>query len=113
MILCWFVSNSCEALIGAGLTRYLLGGPIDFRSLRNVGIFGLCVVFIGPFLSSFLDAAFVVWNAWGEDSYWQLFRIRFSSNVLAVLIVVPLIVTWATDGILADLGGNPLAVKAK
>src|SRR5262249_10599036 len=27
MILCWFVSNSCEALIGAGLTRYLLGGP--------------------------------------------------------------------------------------
>src|SRR5438552_11329867 len=35
MILCWFISNSCEALIGAGLTRYLIGEPIRFASLRN------------------------------------------------------------------------------
>ena len=101
MILCWFISNSCEALIGASLTRYLLGGPIRFTSLRNVGIFCVCVVFIGPFLSSFLDAAFVVWNNWGEDSYWELIRIRLFSNALAALIVVPLVVTWATTGIQA------------
>ena len=99
MILCWFVSNSCEAVIGAGLTRYLVGGPIHFRSLRNVGIFCLCVVFVGPFLSSFLDAAFVVLNHWGHDSYGQLIRIRLFSNALAALIVVPLIITWATTGI--------------
>ncbi len=98
MILCWFISNSCEALIGAGLTRYLAGGPIHFRSLRNVGIFCLCVVFVGPLLSSFLDAAFVVWNHWGHDSYGQLIRIRLFSNALAALIVVPLVVTWATIG---------------
>ena len=99
MILCWFISNSCEAVIGAGLTRYLVGGPIRFTSLRNAGIFCLCVVFIGPFLSSFLDAAFVVWNHWGQGAYWELIRIRFFSNALAALIVVPLIVTWATNGI--------------
>ena len=80
MILCWFISNSCEAVIGAGLMRYLVGGPIRFRTLRNVGIFCLCVVFIGPFLSSFLDAAFVVWNHWGQDGYWELIRIRLFSN---------------------------------
>ncbi len=50
MILCWFVSNSFEAVIGAGLTRYLVRGPIQFTSLRNAGIFCLCVVFAGPFL---------------------------------------------------------------
>jgi two-component system sensor kinase FixL len=99
MILCWFISNSCEAVIGAGLTRYLVGGPIRFTSLRNAGIFCLCVVFLGPFLSSFLDAAFVVWNQWGQGAYWELIRIRFFSNTLAALIVVPLIVTWATNGI--------------
>jgi PAS domain S-box-containing protein len=99
MILCWFISNSCEALIGAGLTRYLVGGPIRFTTLRNVGIFCLCVVLVGPFLSSFLDAAFVVWNNWGEDTYWELIRIRVFSNALAALIVVPLIVTWSTTGI--------------
>jgi PAS domain S-box-containing protein len=101
MILCWFISNSCEALIGAGLMRYLVGGPIRFTTLRNVGLFCLCVVFIGPFLSSFLDAAFVVWNHWGQDSYWELIRIRLFSNALAALIIVPLIVTWATTGISA------------
>src|SRR5215468_11254106 len=99
MILCWFVSNSCEALIGAGLMRYLVGGPIRFTTLRNVGLFCLCVVFIGPFLSSFLDAAFVVWNHWGQDGYWELIRIRLSSNAVSALIIVPLIVTWVTNGV--------------
>jgi two-component system, LuxR family, sensor kinase FixL len=99
MTLCWFISNSCEAVIGAGLMRYLVAGPIRFRTLRNVGRFCLCVVFIGPFLSSFLDSAFVVWNHWGQDSYWELIRVRLFSNALAALVIVPLIVTWATSGI--------------
>ncbi len=99
MIFCWFLSNSCEALIGAGLMRYLVGGPIRFTTLRNVGLFCLCVVFIAPFLSSFLDAALVVWNHWGEDTYWELIRVRLFSNALAALIIVPLVVTWATIGI--------------
>jgi two-component system, LuxR family, sensor kinase FixL len=101
MSLCWFISNSCEAVIGAGLMRYLLGGPVRFTRLRNVGIFCLCVVFIGPFLSSFLDAAFVVWNHWGQDGYWELIRIRLSSNSVSALIIVPLIVTWITNGVQA------------
>src|SRR5499427_6899768 len=99
MIVCWFISNSCEAVIGAGLMRHLVGGPIRFTSLRKVGIFCLCVVFIGPLLSSFLDAAFVVCNHWGHDGYWGLIRIRLSSNAVSALIIVPLIVTWVTDGI--------------
>jgi two-component system, LuxR family, sensor kinase FixL len=101
MLLSWFVSNCCEAVIGAGLMRYLAGGSIRFTTLRTVGLFCLCVVFIGPFLSSFLDAAFVVWNHWGQDGYWKLIRIRLFSNALAALIIVPLIVTWATTGISA------------
>src|SRR6476660_6115737 len=101
MIFCWFLSNSCEALIGAGLMRYLVGGPIRFVTLRNVGLFCLCVVFIAPFLSSFFDAALVVWNHWGKDTYWELIRLRLFSNALAALIIVPLVVTWATTGIQA------------
>src|SRR4030095_16908835 len=107
MILCWFVSNSSEAVIGAGLTRYLVRGPIQFTSLRNAGIFCLCVVFVGPFLSSFLDAAFVRWNVWGQGTYWDLIRIRFFSNALAALIVAPLIVTWPTKRILAVRTAGP------
>src|SRR4029079_7711483 len=98
MIFCWFLSNSCEALIGAGLMRYLVAGPIRFVTLRNVGLFCLCVVFIAPFVSSFLDAALVVWNDWGKDTYWELIRVRFFSNARAAFSIVPLVVTWATTG---------------
>src|SRR6266513_1885527 len=99
MIMCWFISNASEAVIGVGLMYYVVGGPMRFQSLRNVGIFCLCVVFIGPFLSSFLDAAFVVWNHWGQDGYWELIRVRLSSNAVSVLIIVPSIVTWVTNGV--------------
>src|SRR6266404_3517128 len=106
MILCWFVSNSCEALIGAGSIRYLIDRPVRFDCLRNVGIFCFFAAFLGPFLSSFLDSAFVVFNHWGQDSYWEIWRIRFTSNVLAALTLAPLIVTWGADGIgwLAKIG---------
>src|SRR5438477_5599559 len=99
MIMCWFISNASEAVIGVGLTRYVIGGPMRFTNLRKVGIFCLCVVFIGPFLSSFLDAAFVVWNHWGQDGYWELIRMRLSSNAVSALIIVPLIVTWVAHGV--------------
>jgi two-component system sensor kinase FixL len=99
MILCWFISNSCEALIGAGCVRYLIDHPVRFDRLRNVGIFCFFAALVGPFFSSFLDAAFVALNQWGHDSYWQVWRIRFISNVLATLTLVPFIVTWSGDGI--------------
>ena len=99
MILCWFMSNTCEALIGAGCVRYLIDRPVRFDRLRNVGIFCFFAAFLGPFLSSFLEAAFVVLNHWGRDSYWEVWRIRFTSNALAALTLVPFIVSWSAEGI--------------
>src|SRR6266576_535769 len=99
MILCWFISNSCEALIGAGCVRYLFDRPVRFDRLGNVGIFIFFAAFLAPFLSSFVDAAFVAINHFGGDSYWQVWRIRFTSNILAALTLAPLIITWVADGI--------------
>jgi len=96
MILCYFVSNSCEALIGAGCVRYFVARPMRFDQLRNVALFCFFGGLVGPFLSSFLDAAFVSLNHWGVGTYWEIWRIRFFSNVLTALIVAPAIVTWFT-----------------
>ena len=85
MILCWFISNTCEALIGAGSIRYLSSGKFNLGTFRNMRIFIFGGVFLGPFLSSFLDAGFVALNGWGESSYWEVWRTRFLSNVLAAL----------------------------
>jgi signal transduction histidine kinase len=93
MILCWFVSNCSEALIGASVLRYLTGSEVRFDNTHHVWVFILASL-LGPFLSSFVDAAFVELNHFGDSPYWAVFRMRFFSNVLASLTLVPLIVTW-------------------
>ncbi|PYS69471.1 MAG: hypothetical protein DMF69_16955, partial [Acidobacteria bacterium] len=89
LVLSLFVSNSGQALIGA-ITR--------FDKFRHVTIFLICGAFLAPFLSSFLDIGFVILNGWARDSYLASWRMRFLSNVVATLAIVPLILTWTTDG---------------
>jgi two-component system sensor kinase FixL len=96
MIACYYVSNCCEALIGAGALRFFVRIPLKFDNLRDVSLFCLCGGFLGPYVSSFLDAAFVVLNGWGSGTFWEIWRIRFFSNVLTALAVAPAIVTWFT-----------------
>ncbi|HYV82126.1 MAG TPA: MASE1 domain-containing protein [Pyrinomonadaceae bacterium] len=98
MILCWFVSNCTEALISASLLRYLTKSELRFDNTHHVSIF-ILVSLLGPFLSSFLDSAFVMLNHFGTSPYWQVFRLRFFSNVLASLTLVPVIVTWGRGGL--------------
>src|SRR4026208_627355 len=64
MILCWFVSNCSEALIGASVLRYLAGSEVRFDNTHHVWVFILASL-LGPFLSSFIDAAFVELNQFG------------------------------------------------
>ena len=74
MVLCWFVSNSAEALMGAVGVRLLVTGPLLLDSFRQVLVFLLFPVFLAPFLSSFLDAGFVQLNRFGQSGYWQYGR---------------------------------------
>jgi len=94
MTLCWYVSNCSEALIGASVLCYLTQCEVRFDNTRHVSLF-IVAALLGPFLSSFLDAGFVMVNHFGNSTYWAVFRVRFFSNVLASLTLVPLIVTWS------------------
>jgi PAS domain S-box-containing protein len=106
MVLCWFISNCAEALIGATLVRYSVKGKVDFNKLQHVVIV-LLAGLLGTFLSSFLDAAFVKLNAWGTGSYWYVFRMRFASNLLATVTLVPAILAWSEEGIEPILNRRP------
>jgi signal transduction histidine kinase len=99
MVLAWFVSNCSEALIGAAAVRSLISGGLRFDSFRHVSLFLFLCAFLAPFLSSFLDAALVKTIGWGQGDYWQLWRLRFFSNVLAALAFVPVLLTWRMDGL--------------
>src|SRR5206468_10445314 len=94
MILLWFISNCSQALIGATCVRHFTGGPLRFDDSRHVGVFVFGSI-VGVFVSCFLDAGFIeLVGGWGEGPFWQLWRARFFSNVLAELTVVPAIVAW-------------------
>jgi signal transduction histidine kinase len=105
MMLCWYISNCTEGLISASIMRYLTK-QVRLDNSYHVGIF-ILVAILGPFLSSFLDAGFVVLNRFGNSSYGDVFRMRFFSNVLASLTLVPLIVTWRRGGVRSLTNGPP------
>jgi signal transduction histidine kinase len=94
MVACWYVSNVFEAIVGAAVVRHFTETPFHFESFRHFGIFCGGAVLFAPFVSSFVDAAFVQLNAWGEPGYWQNWQMRFFSNVIAVLTVTAAIVSW-------------------
>jgi PAS domain S-box-containing protein len=101
MVLGWFVSNASEGLIGAGIVRHYIKGPLKFETFREASVFVAGAAFIGTAISSFLDAGFVSLVGWAQSSYWDVWFSRISSNVLATLTLVPVIVTWTNEGLSA------------
>ncbi len=106
MVLSWFVSNSAQAFIGAVCITFLAEGRLRFDRFRDLTVFILFGAILAPFLASFLDAALVKLNGWGNNSYWVIWRIRFLSNVIATLTFVPVVLVWLTGGV-TDLRKAP------
>lgn len=96
MVLCWFVSNVTEALIGACLIRGYLHRPPQFDRFRDLVVF-LSGASLGTFVSSFLDAGFVAAVGWRYSDFWTVWQARLLSNVLATLALVPLVVNLAQN----------------
>jgi two-component system, LuxR family, sensor kinase FixL len=100
MAACWYVSNCSEALVAAGLIRWLLAGSLQFDRIRHVVMYLLAVVVTAPVLSSFLDAAFIALVGWRYDGdYWAVVRMRLPSNALAAIIVPPFAILTLRDGV--------------
>ena len=63
--------------------------------MRSFGVFMLGATFFGTFVSSFVDAGFVTWIGWKADPYWDVWRLRFFSNMLSTQTIVPAIMATA------------------
>jgi PAS domain S-box-containing protein len=88
MVVCWFISNVTQALLAAAAIRAL----DPERRLDNVRSFSLFLVFgvvLAPFVASFLDTGFVTLLEWGQFAFWPVWRLRFFSNILTTLAIVP------------------------
>jgi PAS domain S-box-containing protein len=91
MVLGWFVSNCGEALACAAGVQWLCGDPVRLDCFRRMSGFIVVAIF-APFIFSFLDAGFVTLLRWGADPYWEVWRKRFLSNMLAALTIIPVVV---------------------
>ncbi|HJX93520.1 MAG TPA: MASE1 domain-containing protein [Pyrinomonadaceae bacterium] len=98
MVLSWFLSNSSQALIGAALMTYFASSDIRLGRSRDLTIFLICCALLAPLLASFLDSSLVKLNGWGNHPFWEIWRLRFLSNVLATLIIVPFVIEWVQHG---------------
>lgn len=96
MVLCWFLSNTFEAVLGASLVQYLADGR-GLASLRGVVVF-LVAATVATFASSFLDVGLVRLTGFSEQDFAILWQTRFFSNILASLVIVPVVMNWATPG---------------
>lgn len=94
----WFFGNTGEALLGALCIRLLKKNSPLFESVRGTFIFLAFGVLVAPVAASFLDSASAI--RIGEvKSYWLLWETRLSTNMVAVLSIVPIIVTLRVRGI--------------
>jgi two-component system, LuxR family, sensor kinase FixL len=84
-----FLTNCLEALIAAIGFRLLSDGAPRLDSFARLRAFFVAAGLAAPLLSSFADAG-LVHGLFGEP-YWQVWRFRLFSNVLAELTVAPAI----------------------
>ena len=96
LVFALYATNCLEALVGAASVHLLSSAPTRFDTMPRVAAFVLGAGILGPFVSSFGDAAAVA-TLVGEP-YAVVWRTRFFSNVLSELVLVPAVVFVARDG---------------
>src|SRR3954468_4876269 len=94
MVLSWFISNCAEALIGAAIIRRYVDGPLRLDSVSRVALFVAGGAVLPALVTSFLDAGLVKLNHFGTGSYWGVWNERFFADVLTILAIVPVMLTW-------------------
>lgn len=94
----WFVGNTGEALLGAACIRYFKKERPLFESVQGIVVFLAFGVLLATLVTSFVDAASTVLTGLGSN-YWTLWTVRLTSNIVANLVIVPVIVIFWVKGI--------------
>jgi integral membrane sensor domain MASE1 len=104
----FFLANCGEACIGAWLLRRFVGVPFRLARIEEVlGLAGLSALLSTVFGAS-LGAAVVKFAF--NHSYWPVWQLWWISDSLGVLIVAPVIFTWAAEQAILPGGARPWRV---
>ena len=93
----WFISNTGEALLGAYLISRMCDVAELFTEIRAFKRFLLVGVLGVPVIASLIDAGLVSTTEL-DHGHWLTWTTRLFPNMLAQLIIIPMIVTWCLEG---------------
>jgi two-component system, NarL family, sensor histidine kinase UhpB len=85
--------NSLEALAGAWLVRRLAGGCPTLSSVRQMVVLVVCSALVSTTLSATVGAS-AVFFLLGGHSFLHTWLLWWSSDVVGVLLLAPLLLTW-------------------
>jgi signal transduction histidine kinase len=89
-------ANVLEALIGASLLRRLVGPLPDLRRVRDVlGLLLLSATLATLLTATFTVSALFLGGLSGWEEYWRVWRVFWIGNAMGVLVLTPLIFSWA------------------
>jgi signal transduction histidine kinase len=94
----WFVGNTGEALLGAACIHFFKKETSLFDSVKGVVIFLAFGVGLATLVTSFLDAGSTVLTGLGRN-YWMLWTTRLTTNMVANLTIVPLLLILGSSQI--------------
>lgn len=86
----FFIANCTEVLIPVVVLRRILPTSLQFKKIREVGVFIAIVVFLSPAISAFLASI-----ATYQESlpYWLAWRVWFLGDSLGLLVLTPALLT--------------------
>jgi PAS domain S-box-containing protein len=91
-----YLTNCGQAVFAAACIRKLSGEPTRLDNLRRLLVYGVCAVFVAPFIFSFMDTAIAVLTNWEMRNFFQIhWEERFVSNALTDLTIPPVILVAA------------------
>jgi PAS domain S-box-containing protein len=93
LALAYGAGNLVEALIGATLVGLFFEHPFRLRRVRHLGGLALASV-VSASVGSIIGVSATV-LARGDGAFWPLWSVRWMADVLGILLVAPLILTWA------------------
>jgi PAS domain S-box-containing protein len=91
--LAFWIGNTLEAVVGALLLNLLLGRTPSFRSVPDVLAFTIIAGIFSTALSAIVGAVTIHATNNGT-SFWDTWRVWWSSNALGMLAFGPLMLTW-------------------
>ena len=93
VILCFYVANTTQAVVGASLVKHFIAERPALGTLKEfIGLLGFAAV-----LSTMLGAVIGAWTltAFGmSNSFAQSWAVWWGSTAMAILVLTPFILTW-------------------